>query len=305
MSASFMQNHDKYAKIAEYLNGLDPEYINLKNKEQIEKDLADFAGLKVGLFHGVCYFCKQSIDSFEKGCPCMHWLLHPPGFKKKYLDQLFEQKGFHELNAYVRWVANTERPAQNINDILDEKSPSKIIEETIRYRNLEWSFSCSNGDRSGHEGSFAGADPHYHFQMKIDNRVVIKFNDFHAPFNDYDEFAFAVKSEKFEKIKEVRMVSAGMEDLLNYVPTDDMLEKMVYTDDLENAQFNVGTLLVASEGYSISGDEIADLLKERKMTGIPFAKLAQKLQNVSAEIIIQPGPGVPQISTRETKKKGR
>ena len=305
MMSCFMQNQNKYAKIVEYLNGLDPEYINLKNQEQVEKDLADFAGLKVGLFHGFCYFCKKTIDSFEIDRPCMHWLLHPPGFKKKYLGLLFEQKGFHELNAYVRWIANTEKPAQNINDISDEKSRSKLIEETIRYKNFEWSFSCSQGDRSGHIGSFQGAEPHYHFQMKLNERVIIKYNDFHAPFNDYDEFAFVVKSGKFEKLKEIRMVSAGMEELLTHISADDILEKMVHTDDLENAQFNVRTILVASEGYMISGDEIADLLEERKRTGVPFAKLAQKLQNVSAQIIVQSGPGVPQISTRERKKKSR
>ena len=45
------------------------------------------------------------------------------------------------LNPYLRWVANScSKPIQNINDLVVDKSPKKVIEETIRYKNLEWSF---------------------------------------------------------------------------------------------------------------------------------------------------------------------
>ena len=55
------------------------------------------------------------------------------------------------IENYLRWVASEEAFAKNINDLADEGS-GKLLELTIKYKNLKWSFSCGESDLNGHEG---------------------------------------------------------------------------------------------------------------------------------------------------------
>ena len=84
--------------------------------------------------------------------------------KKKHFPALFEKRGFHQISTYLRWVANCEKPFANINDLAEEEKPLNIIDLTIRYKNLEWSFICSENDKNGHQEKYEGKKPHYHFQ---------------------------------------------------------------------------------------------------------------------------------------------
>ncbi len=274
------------------------EELNLKNEEQRKKDEIDFQGLKVALAKGECYYCGYPISQFSEKKPCFHWLLKPKGFKKRHLPLLYEQKGFHQLEAYLRWVANCEEPFKNINDLVEEKSSSKIIEETIRYKNIEWSFSCSLSDRQGHKDSFKGKEPHYHFQMKVDGQVIINYGGFHLPFNDDDEFSFAVKENKFDRLRSAHVHGASMQTMIDHMTPEEIVDGMKYTENQDEAAWDVGVLIEADEGTTISGDDIANLLKERKRTGTPIAKLVQKLKNVKIQTVLSPGPGVPEIASR-------
>ena len=56
--------------------------------------------------------------------------------------------GFNHMQAFLRWVATEEAFAKNINDLADEGT-GKFIELTIKYKTLEWSFSCSESDYHG------------------------------------------------------------------------------------------------------------------------------------------------------------
>jgi hypothetical protein len=58
-------------------------------------------------------------------------------------------------------------------------------------------------------------------------------------------------------------------------------------------------MMTAKDGSLISGDAIAELIRESKRTGVPFAKLASKIKNASIKTIITPGPGVPDIASRK------
>jgi hypothetical protein len=145
------------------------------------------------LKNNICSLCGHSIKSFLNFSPCLHWFLNPKGFKpRKSLPRLYKKYSYHQIDAYLRWLANIDKPFSNINDLKEEKSDKKFIETTIRYKNFEWSFSCAYSDLEGHKDSINGNFPHYHFQMMINGNVVIKFNQFHVPFSEYDEFCFAV-----------------------------------------------------------------------------------------------------------------
>lgn len=294
-----------FSKFNERLNGMSLEEMKEKSDKQHAEDEKDFQDLKVALVKGDCHYCKYPLSHFSDKKPCFHWLLNPKGFKKRHFPLLYEQKSFHQLEAYLRWVANCDVPLKNINDLVEEKSSSKFIETTIRYKNLEWSFSCSHGDRAGHKDKHNGKESHYHFQMKVDGLVTINYSEFHIPFVDYDEFSFAVKRGEFDRLKGGHIQGASMQTMFDNLTPEEIVENMVYAENEEDGTFNVGIMLAAGEGSTISGDEIADMFEERKKTGVPMAKLIQRLKNVTAQVMISPGPGVPEIAKRTEHKKAR
>jgi len=299
-----MNHDDRIQKFNEHLNTIPLEKLHAEGAKQRKKDEEDFRNLKIALAEGRCHYCNNLLSHFSEKKPCFHWLLKPNGFKKRHFPLLYEQKSFHQLEAYLRWVANCDKPMKNINDLVEEKSSSKFIEETIRYKNIEWSFSCSHGDRAGHTDKHDGKMPHYHFQMKVNGNVVINYNGFHIPFDDYDEFSFAVKADKFDRLKAKYVQGAGMQAMFDHMTPEEIIDGMRYAENEEDAELDVGIMIQADEGTTISGDDIANMFEERKRTGVSMAKLVQRLKNVKVQTIVSPGPGIPEIAARK-KNRGK
>ena len=281
------------------------EELQARADEHNKKARRDFEKLKNSLSEGKCSFCSHDITYFDEKIPCFHWLLwEAEGLKKIHFPLLFEREGFHQTIAYLRWVANSEKPFVNINDLVEEGKSTNIIDITIRYKNLEWSFICSESDKQGHHGTQEGKNPHYHFQMKKDDCVVINYSGFHLPFIDYDDFCFAMAQGKFDKLCASDGKAAGIQSILDTTKPEKLIDNMTYADSEKDALFKTDILIEAEEGHTISGDEIADMIKERKRTGIPLAKLVEKLKNVKLKRIVSPGPGVPEKSQR-TPNRGK
>lgn len=296
-------NEERNKRFNEMLNSLSQEEFDLIALKQTEKDENDFRKLSEALKIGKCSFCGYSISHFSESKPCFHWLLKPKGFKKRHFPLLYEGKGFHQIEAYLRWVANTETPLININDLVDEQDGGKVIQLTIKYKNPEWSFSCSESDFKGHQDSQKGAMPHYHFQMKIDGWVMINYSGFHIPFNDYDDWSFAVKRGDFDRLKAGHIHGASIQDMFDRISAEELLDNMVRVEDENTAAFNMQTIITDDEGTTISGDDLADLFEESKRTGVPVAKLIHRLKNVRGTTFITPGPAVPEMAKRTPHKK--
>lgn len=297
-----------YKKFNELLNSIPIDEFQKKNEAELDKSAQDFREFKKALADGKCSFCGYPLTHFSNQKPCFHWLLRPNGFKTKHFPSLYKIKSYHQINSYIRWVANSELPIQNINDLIEDRSPSKIIEETIRYKNLEWSFSCSESCMRGdsHKDKDANPLPHYHFQMKIDGMIFIKYAQFHIPFSDYDQFCLAVKRGEFDRLKSGHIEGAGMQTFYENFTPEEILNSMVDAGENDGtAQFRTQTLVLADEGTSISGDDLAEIFEEHKRTKIPLAKLIQRLKNVTAESHITPGPGVPEIAARTPNRRGK
>ncbi len=279
------------------------EELQTRAEEHNRQAREDFEKVKKALHKGSCSFCSQGINYFDKKNPCLHWLLwQATSLKKKHFSQLFKEKGFHNISTYLRWIANCEKPFVNINDLTEEGKSTNIIDLTVRYKNLEWSFICSKNDKQGHPGTQKGKDPHYHFQMKKDELVVIKYG-FHFPFTDYDEFCFAMSDKKLDKLRANDGKAAGIQTILNNTEPQDIINIMTHSDSEEEALFKNDILIEAEEGHTISGDEIADMIKERDITGVPMVKLVEKLKNVKLTRIISPGPAIPKKSQRAPNRK--
>ena len=286
------------------LESMSPEERSALMEKENEKTKRDFEDLKSGLAEGKCSMCGKSIDHFAKTKPCFHWFLSPTKIKKKFFPALFAVKSYHEIEAYLRWVANTEIIGLNINDLVAEKTSSKIIEQTIRYKNIEWSFSCTENDRSGHKNTNSGKNPHYHFQMKVGDNVIIRFSDLHAPFHDYDFYCFAIKDGLFPKLGYQHVHAASVQTLIDTLEPEVLLDHLSSAgDDESKAMFHTDTLIEASGEGGLPMNEILALQKEAKRTGKTLASLLQKskLKNVSATTIITPGEAIPKLAKRKQR----
>lgn len=297
-------DEEQIKRFNQRINAVPMEVLLKKNDEQLAKNEQEFTALKRSLSEGKCSYCGNLLTHFSDKKPCLHWLLFEAnGVKKKHLPLLFDIKSYHEIEAYLRWVANTVALMRNINDLTVEKSDSKVFETTIVYKNLEWSLSCSKGDMEGHKDKYYGKEPHYHIQIKKNGMVIVKYADFHIPFNDFDEFSFAVKDNKLDKLKGGHLHGAGMQTLFDNATLEEILDGMVKADDESTAHFHMDTIVEADEGTTISGDDLADLMEESNRTGVPLSKLMRNLKNVRVATFIEPGAGIPEIAKRTPKKR--
>lgn len=294
-----LKKHAEEAK--NFLEKLPAGFIDDMNKKTLEDADSEYKEFQEQLSKGECYICDEKIDSFIENKPCQHWLLRPSGFNKKHFPLVYQKFNFFRIAAYLRWIANSEIFAGNINDIMEETNPNKLFEYTIKYKNFEWSFSCSSKDLAGHKLSFSGKSPHYHFQMRIDGRPFINYANFHIPFTDEDLFQLPILLDMVNEAKYTHTHGTGMQEMMSIDP-EILLNFMQKADDETNCIYNIQALIEAEPGKTLSGNEIADLFKKSKELNVPIAKLIKELKNVgSATTFIMPGPRVPRQAGR---KKG-
>ena len=294
-------------KFVEWLKQLPEETLHEGNERdhlQAEKDYKKF----VTLFNeGQCSICMKPLKTFSAQTPCLHWLLRPKKFKKKHFPTLYNAFSYFRISGYVRWAASLDGPMKNINDIQAEHPGGKLIDFTAQHRHITWSFSCGKSDYEGHKTTKSGNFPHYHMQIKLNGNVFIRYNDFHIPFHDYDLFDI----ELFNKHKEFAVYSyargAGMQELMgNKEGLEFIVDHSTPTDNSEEAAYNISTMVVAKDGETISGDLIADAIKEAKESGRTIASvMREKRKDTTANIttIISPGNGVPETQQRTGRKK--
>lgn len=151
------------------------------------------------------------------------------------------------------------------------------------------------GDHSDH-------GPHYHFQVVKDGKMIHKYSDRHIKLSEYEVWVLEVEQGKHPPFLRRGGHGMGMQDAFEDVEPENLLKVMSNTDDFENAAFHISSLIMADEGHTISGDDIADLYKESKATGVPMHQLIKKLKNVKSTVIIEPGGGVPRPAQRITNR---
>lgn len=252
---------------------------------------------------GVCSICTQPLTSFDRTAPCLHWLLVPAGFTKWHLVDVTSRFSMFRLQAFLRWVANEEAVARNIND-LSEEGTGKLVELTIRYGDYDWAFSCGEGDYLGHEnGSDDSRRPHYHFQMRYKKAAFIRYNDFHIPLHDSDIRTIEATRAAPDFVKHHFAGGAGMSDLLNEDTVKQLVAAGQSGDDEDEALLELETLVMADPGTTISGDDIANLIEEAKAKGVTITSLLPKLKDTRIQTMVTPGPGVVEQAPRSSRKR--
>ncbi len=228
-----------------------------------EQNAKDFESLKGGLSNGNCYRCGKKIENCDPTTPCFHFLLNPR-LKKVARESLFSKPvSFIHLYTYLAWVANTEKPFYNINDILYDIANNRIFECSIRYNNIEWSFSFKQTDFEGHKGKNYGNLPHYHFQMKVDGNVIISYNSTHILFSDYDFFIFEMVKQNAIAIDS--QFASGLEFLKQSVRVNDYPNGVIEFVELITAEEEYITRIVPGTLSTTQIKEIGDIYSNSKL----------------------------------------
>lgn len=283
-----------------FMASLSPEQIaegNRRSHAEHERQVTEF---RSAYRAGLCYLCGAPFDQMRKTHPCTHWLLRRCNFKKKDLLKIADRYDYHNIAAFLRWCANEEVLLRNINDLEEERSPRKVISFTVKWKNIDWTFDCTENDMRGH-GSGPSSHPHYHFQMRIDGRQFINFNDFHVPLSERDLFDLSLRNEP--KIHySFGSAGSGMQDAVSVDP-DAVLEHLGTTTNEEEATYQLSTIVEATE-KPLSGDEIQEMFEEAKRTGKSFAFVAQRrLQGrYRVQTVISPMDNIPDIASRTEHK---
>lgn len=297
-------NPYKDKDLRKFIESIPQEEVDKQTRLQAENNSRVYKEFTDGLKIGKCFLCGGHMNSFEEGRPCFHWFTYPTGVKKKHFENYLKNPiGFFQLDSYFRWLANTEKPIANINDLKNETSSTSYLETTYRYKNIEWAFSIGHTDKEGHQNAQIGSTPHYHIQMKVDERIFLKFNDFHIPFSDGDLFTITMIDQAPDKVKLGHSYGHGIGLLEDEENLDIIDDTMIITDDIKNAPFNRQTLIEAPEGQTISGEIIQQAIDESKRTKKPVGKILQRLlSDAKITTILTPGDGVPKMTKRSGKK---
>jgi len=290
----------EFAKFLESLPEAQRLHGNEVNRRAAEAEYQDFLA---HFAKGSCYLCEKPLASFSKKSPCSHWLLKPKGFKKKAFPEIAKRYGYFQIQSFLRWVANRDGFARNINDLPEEGTGGKLFEVTIKYKNLDWAFSCTESDYEGHAKSRHARHQHYHFQMRIDRRPFIDYNDFHVPFTEMDVINIEAMRALPGKVKQRYSFGEGMRDILNDDTVEHIVDATIPGNDGDEAHFKLDTIAMAEEGKTISGEDLYQIVQEAKAKGVTVASLMHKLPNARTRIIVTPGPGVVEQAPRAGRKK--
>jgi len=302
MTNPIFKSHIEHSKkVFESLSKDEIQEMNETEQKRVEESYSSF---KSAYEQGVCYLCGAPLKTFSAKKPCLHWMLRPKGVKKKHFPVLYEKVGYFQMESYARWLANLEAPLKNINDLKVERRERKIFETTIKYKHIEWSFSCSLSDLEGHNNSREGNYPHFHFQMRLDGKPFINYSQNHIALSDEDLWKLAMINQDEIPIGMDPLYGAGMGSILSEDNLESILDTSERTENESEAAFKFDTFVMAKPGETISGDDIADLIEESRETGVPLAKLMRRL-DADVQTIVTPGDGVPEIAARTGTKRNK
>ena len=284
-----------------WLNSLTEAQINEINEKQHEEHIRQVDAFKDGYQKEQCYLCGKDFKTISKEQPCLHWLLRRGKFKKNDFKLIYTKFGYHNIASFLRWCANQEKLLSNINDLESERSDRKVLSSTIKWKNIEWTFDCSQNDASGHKGSQIEY-PHYHFQMRIDGRPFINFNEFHVPFSTEDVEILKLRNNS-RVVQNFGVAGSGMQDAVNVDP-EKLIELASPSENEDDATYHFSTFVDMSD-HPISGEELYEIQMEAQAQGKSFTYMLNKKlgDRVKIQTVISPAESIPDIAVRTEHKR--
>lgn len=290
---------EQFRQLTASMSEEDFERQHAMEQQRVEEEYAAF---EEAYAVGKCYLCGKPFKTISKEKPCVHWLLRQCKFKKKDFPLIYERFGYTQLAAFARWCANQEKAFSRINDLSHEKLGEKVFESTVCWRNIEWTFSCSQNDFDGH-GSGHSAYPHYHFQMRIDKRPFIDFSDFHIPLSEEDLFHLDLtKSASDIFHHDFGVGGMGMEAAMS-IPAEYIIDETEIVHDEDEATYRLQTIMMSDDGFD--GEMLQKMLEESRATGKTMASMAKKYlsDKTTVRTVVMPADAVPEIAHRTERKR--
>lgn len=286
------------------IKNMNPDELKKKQEEAHVQNEEEYKIFRESFSKGQCYICLEKIVRCDFNKPCIHWLLRAhKRIRKKQIEQALLTRDMFQTIAFLRWIANYEARLTNVNDFeAYEERKDLIYQETIRYNDIVWTFWVKKGDiniKQGQQVNF----PHYHFHMTIDGKNFISFGELHIPLSEWEIFNIYGHRGKYTDIAFRLPHGETYTDLFNNLKAEQLVSTMKASKDDSKAQFHMSTLVVAKKGKTLKGDDIADMFKEHKKTGVPLAILAKKLGG-KATTFIEPANLVEPV-LRTKSKSGR
>lgn len=276
------------------------------NEEITAEQEREWSEFEQSYDRGECYLCGKSFNSFEVNDPCLHWLIRPDGLSKTLFRKTLLKYPWFKIDAFIRWMANKEAPFRQINDLPSENSyNTPVLLYTVKFKNIEWTVKCTTKDRQGHKGKKGkvASEPHYHLQVMINNQLFWTFGD-HIPFHQEDFMALAAYKDEIPGVGFSHGRGIGMKEFNQRFIPDELLNVLIPAEREENATHRIQTLILAKPGKTLSGDQLAEVLRKSKEQNKPVAKLLGELDNVGTiQTFISEGPGVVEQKDREKKGK--
>ncbi|MBN4863809.1 hypothetical protein [Providencia stuartii] len=255
-----------------------------------------------------CYICSKPLATISKHTPCLHWLLRRCKFKKNDFPKLYEKFDFYSISAYLYWVAYAESGSKNINNLKGERSKRKLFETTIKWKNIEWTLDCAQNDFAGHVGTKTEF-PHWHFQMRIDGRQFINFNDFHIPFTETDQLKINLENDPNSGfMHSFGPGGQGMQERMEQLENnfEEFLDNSFSASNPDEGQIHMQSIITAPDG-GIPGDKIDEALEMARKTGKTLAHcfnvVLKNDTGVSIATIASPADSVPEIAKRSERKR--
>lgn len=302
-------NNYKNKGLREYLLSIPPEKIKLENEKAIKETDRQHKQFINYLNKGKCYMCKHSLNSFKENEPCLHWLLLPDGIKKrKLLDFLNSGIGIYRVQTYLRWLSNSELFMGKINDLKEDKPDNVFLLETIRYRNLEWTLQIGKTDLEGHSGKNFGSSPHYHIQILKNDKIFMKFNDFHIGLSDDDLFWIACKDEASDLVFKNTSFTASLSAIFDFCDkgfAKNIDDSLSVVPDESQSVINRQTLIKSSPDNPISMDLIIKASKESEKTKEPIGRILSRYQeckDMKFTTVLEPSDNIPELKKRKQRK---
>jgi hypothetical protein len=290
---------------AEFLKTLTPEQVKESNEKQRQNAENEAAEFRDAFAAGKCSVCGQALASYEKDKPCLHWLLRPEGFEKNDLPRIAKIWGMGQMQLFLRRVANEEGFAKNINDLAVE-GHGKLVELTIKAKDKEWSFSCGQSDYAGHESNSEDSRrPHYHFQMRVNQRPFINYNDYHLPLSTFDMGVIEAKRAGAATPR-----YAGGEGL-SEVFTEENMERLATSgtpaQNEGDGLAKLDQIVFATNSAGMRGEDIMAAIQKAKAAGKPMTEFLREIPEAKVTTIVSPGSGTVEQALRNggRNKRGR
>ena len=292
---------EEWERFRQNVENLPPEELFREHQRAEQETKRQYEAFRSAFKKQICSFCDKALATYSKKNPCLHWLLRPNGVKKNGIRQVVQELGYFRSATYVRWIANQEKFTSRINDLTDEGNTEAFFHWTAVYEHIKWTFWCTQNDRKGHHGT-GSPMPHFHIEIRLNNKIFVKFNDFHIPFTDEDLFQFRCNAdEDFPIDYGFGKYGAGMSDTMS-VPPDLILSNTKTTEDVENATFHIQTKLKPRDGSRIEMDLVVEAMKRSKEHGKPVAHFLREL-GLDPQIKISPADSIVEKVERNNPRK--